>query len=100
MTVLVLVLALAGVPGLKRGDTCPIPLFPCSEMDKRRRTCANETDGVSISSSESSHPGGFWGVWENENELDSDDLLGSGLRLLPDEEAWFGGVNIVYGRFR
>jgi len=53
-----------------------------------------------MSSSESSHPGGFWGVWENENELDSDDLLGSGLRLLPDEEAWFGGVNIVYGRCR
>jgi hypothetical protein len=67
-------------------------------MDKRRRTCAKETDEVSISSSESSHPGGFWGVWENENELERDDRLGSGLRLLPDEEGWFGGVNIVYNR--
>jgi hypothetical protein len=68
-------------------------------MDKRRRTCAKETDEVSISSSESSHPGGFWGVWENENELERDDRLGSGLRLLPDEEGWFGGVNILYIRY-
>lgn len=98
MTVLVLVLALAGVPGLNRGDTCPIPLFPCSEIESRRRTCAKETDEVSISSSESSHPGGFWGVWENENELESDEREGKGLRLLPEEEGWFGGVNIVYGR--
>jgi hypothetical protein len=98
VTVLVLLLALAGTPGLNRGETCPIPLFPCSEIERRRRTCANDTDEVSASisnSSESSHPGGFWGVWENENEWEREERLGKGLRLLLDDEGWFGGVNIV-----
>lgn len=71
--------------GFSRGETCPMPLLPCSVMDSLLRlTWANETDEVSISSAstsiESSHPPVpvRWGV--SENELDREERVGKGRR--------------------